>query len=167
MRITNFNSVSFNSSLVLNMRSHRLAPLLLACCCNWAIASPSFNDFPASPYTGKQVAPRLLDKQSRQYASILRAAARRPVDFAGRYVLATWGCGASCVMGAAVDAKTGTVTWLPFKVCCWAPAIREPIEYRAESRLLVVHGNLDEAGSATNMHYYAFDGRHFALLVHP
>lgn len=149
------------------MRPHRLASLLLAWFCNWAIAEPSFKDFPASPYSGKKVPVRLTDKQSREYARVLRAAARQPVNFGGHYVLATWGCGASCVMGAAVDAKTGAVNWLPFTVCCWAPGIREPIEYRAGSRLLVVHGNLDEAGSSPGVHYYDFDGRHFAPVIQP
>lgn len=82
-------------------------------------------------------------------------------------MLATWGCGASCVMGAAVDAETGAVNWLPFTVCCWAPAVREPIEYDVGSRLLIVHGELNEAGAASDVRYYDFDGRRFAPIVQP
>lgn len=149
------------------MRAQRLLPFLLAFIANCVIAAPRFQDFPTPRYAGKSVEAKLADKQSRQYSSILRTASHHPVNFAGRYVLATWGCGASCVMGAAVDAKTGTVIWLPFTVCCWTPEIVEPLEFRLDSRLLVVHGNLNESGAAGDVHYFDFNGHHFAPVIKP
>lgn len=149
------------------MSTHHLLTFVLACACKVACAAPQFQDLPSTIYTGKRMEARLTDKQSRQYASMLRTASHRPINFAGRYVLTSWGCGASCVMAAAVDAKTGTVTWLPFTVCCWAPDVLEPIEYRLESRLLVVHGNINESGAASDVHYYGFDGRRFAPIAQP
>lgn len=130
-----------------------------------AIASPQFADFPA-PYTGaKQADLKLVDAKSRRYASMLRAAARHSPNFAGHYILASWGCGASCVMAAAIDSRTGLVTWLPFTVCCWSMSIIEPLEFRPGSRLLVVHGSRDEQGDGGETHYYEFQNNKFNRLV--
>lgn len=141
--------------------------VLLAFISAEALAAPRFEDFPAQLYTGKPASVDLKGAESRRYASELRLASRQPVNFSGRYILTTWGCGASCVMGAAINAKTGSVTWLPFTVCCWKLEITEPLEYRRDSHLLIVHGSLDEKGSASEIHYYDFDGRRFVPIARP
>jgi hypothetical protein len=148
------------------VNSTRILAVLLAFVSTQAVAAPRFEEFPALVYTGQRAGVQLRDAQSREYASALRAASRQPVNFAGRYVLTTWGCGASCVMGAAIDAKTGSVTWLPFTVCCWDLKITEPLEYRPDSQLLILHGSLDEKGAGSEVHYYDFDGRRFAPIKH-
>lgn len=148
------------------MSPTRILVLLLACLSAQALAGPRFEEFPAPAYTGQQVGVQLQGAKSREYSSALRAASHQPVNFAGRYILATWGCGASCVMGAAIDAKTGSVIWLPFTVCCWDLKITAPLEYRPDSHLLIVHGSLDEKGAGTGIHYYDFDGRRFAPIKH-
>ena len=66
-------------------------------------------------------------------------------------------------MAAAIDARSGSVTWLPFTVCCWALSIMEPLDYRRDSQLLVVHGMLNEKGGGT--HYYRLTGSKFMLLA--
>jgi hypothetical protein len=146
------------------MNLTRISVVLLVFVSAQALAAPRFEEFPALAYTGRTAGVQLRDTKSREYASALRTASRQPVNFAGRYVLATWGCGASCVMGAAIDAKTGSVTWLPFTVCCWDLKITEPLEYRLNSHLLIVHGSLDEKGAGSGTHYYDFDGRRFAPI---
>lgn len=130
-----------------------------------ALAPPQFADFPAQGTAAKKAALRLVDAKSQRYASILRAAAKRDPNFAGHYILASWGCGASCVMAAAIDAKTGLVTWLPFTVCCWNMAINEPLEFRPSSRLLIVHGSRNEQGDGDETHYYEFHNNKFKGLV--
>ena len=70
-----------------------------------ANAAHQFAELRAAPYQGRSVAPVLKDPDSRHYATRLRSAAHRQPNFAGHYVLTAWGCGASCVMAAAVDAK--------------------------------------------------------------
>jgi len=132
-----------------------------------ALAAPRFEDFPTPIYAGKSATVDLNGAKNRQYGSELRLASRQPVNFSGHYILATWGCGASCVMGAVIDAKTGVVTWLPFTVCCWALEITEPLEFRRDSHLLIVHGSLDEKGAGNEIHRYDFDGRRFAPIVSP
>lgn len=128
-------------------------------------AAPNFHAFPAPSYKGPVAKARLSDVKSRQYAANLRSVEKGPVNFAGSGIFAIWGCGASCVMGASVDARTGNVAWLPFTVCCWSTDIPEPLEFRADSRLLVVHGSRDETGPGSAVHYYTFDGKKFSELL--
>jgi hypothetical protein len=141
------------------MRQNLLFAIGLAAVAAAAVASPRFDNFRATSFSGRTGKVHLVDAKSFQYATILRDAARRKPNFAGHYVLASWGCGASCTMSAAIDAKTGDVAWLPFTVCCWEPNISEPLEFRQNSRLLIVHGGRNEQGSG--VHYYDFDGRRF------
>ena len=126
-------------------------------------APPTFADYPTAP-EHLQTTHRVLIQtpHSHRYATMLRAAATHPPDFAGHYILATVGCGASCVQAAAIDAKDGTVVWLPVTICCWPMDITEPLEYKPDSRLLIVHGQRNEKGSS-GTHFYTLDpsGRHF------
>jgi hypothetical protein len=66
-------------------------------------------------------------------------------------------------MSAAVDTRNGTVSWLPFKVCCWDADVDEPLQFRPDSRLLIVHGSRNEQGSG--VHYYKLEGRQFVEIA--
>ena len=147
------------------MNSTRIFFSLLAFVSAQALGAPRFEGFPARSYARHPVGIQLHGAKDREYASKLRKTLHQPVNFAGRYVLTTWGCGASCVIGAAIDARTGAVTWIPFTVCCCDLNITEPLEYRPESRLLVVHGSLDEKGAGSAVHYDDFDGRRFVPIA--
>jgi hypothetical protein len=105
---------------------------------------------------------KLATAQTRRYATQLREAQKHPVDFAGHFVMASWGCGAGCVMAAAIDAPTGAVTMLPFTVSDWPLDVTEPLSYRKDSSLLVIRGSRSEKGNGT--YYYDFDGKAFRLL---
>ena len=148
------------------MRQHTSLAIALSLlsCAAAASTLPRFEDFPSvGGRLGQSAKVHLQDARSRQYATVLREAARQKPNFAGHYVLASWGCGASCTMSAAIDANTGAVAWLPFTVCCWDADITEPLDFHADSRLLVVHGSRDEHGSGR--YFYAFDGQRFRLLM--
>jgi hypothetical protein len=125
--------------------------------------TPGFTQFPvAGTFSGAPKAVRLVSRNDRKFATRLREAGRQKPNFAGHYALASWGCGASCLMVAAIDARTGNVTWLPFTVCCWATDVREPVEFRLHSRLLIVQGSRDESGGGD--YYYALDNGKFVLV---
>ena len=80
---------------------------------------PKFEDYHIQEqYKGNTAAP-IITKDDREFRTRLREAARGKANFAGHYVLTVWGCGATCLMGAAIDAKTGKVYRLPFTICCW------------------------------------------------
>ena len=128
-----------------------------------AASSPDFADYPAKASTASSQAPLQLDRASRRYRTILRDASYHPADFAGHYVLANWGCGAGCVVVAAIDKSSGKVVMFPSTVSDWPDDIEEPLAYHLDSRLLVVHGRLDESGQG--VHYFAFDGRHFKPIA--
>jgi len=96
----------------------------------------------------------------------MREAAKQPPNFAGRYVLAQWECGPTCVTGAAVDLLTGKVTFLPFSICCWGAVDDgfKPIEIRPNSRLAVFSGLRNGEGEMGS-HFYSFDGTRFDHLL--
>src|SRR6185369_11667024 len=73
---------------------------------------PRFEDYPArNMYKGPN-ARLVLTRADMTFKTRLRVAAReRKTNFAGHYIVTTWGCGSACVDGAVIDAKTGKVYW--------------------------------------------------------
>ncbi len=124
---------------------------------------PTFEDYPTT-VQAKHTTPRIqfADAGGRQYRTVIRGAAKGPIDFAGHYILATWGCGSGCVMAAAIDAESGRVTSLPFTVSDWPLNVSEPLGYKADSSLLIVRGRRNESAEH-GTYYYVFDGRAFRL----
>jgi hypothetical protein len=53
------------------------------------------------------------------------------------------------------------VVWIPFTVCC-APEGVSPLEYRKDSRLLIVRGARNEQGNGT--YFYALTHEGFVLI---
>ena len=70
---------------------------------------PHFKDYPVDQLYNGVNTPLVLTKRYRTYSTKLKEAAREKPYFAGHYILTTWGCGTTCLMGAAIDAKTGKV----------------------------------------------------------
>lgn len=123
---------------------------------------PQFDNFPAPAWHGKVAATTIQSEQDHRFAARLRELSGKKPNFAGHYALSNWGCGASCTMTVAVDARTGETVWLPFTVCCWDVDIDQPIEFRRNSKLVIVHGSRNETGNGT--YYYLFDQNRFTLL---
>ncbi|MDR1968230.1 MAG: hypothetical protein LBQ32_05995 [Burkholderiaceae bacterium] len=125
--------------------------------------APTFKDCQATVTTSRKIANlKLTTHESRQYASILRHLADKPVNFAGHYILALWGCGAGCVMGGAIDIKSGNVAMLPFTVTNWPLDIMIPLSFKKDSCLLVVQGSRNEKGQG--IYYYKFERNRFNLI---
>jgi hypothetical protein len=120
----------------------------------------------AASYAGPHAAVRIRGVRSRRYRSALEDAADAEANFDGRYVLAEIGCGAGCLEVAAVDAETGAVAWLAQRVSGWPKSHPDPLEYRVDSSLLRIYGQLDGAGSA-GPHAFVFDGRRFTPVASP
>ncbi len=139
-----------------------LSALLTVSSVTHAQQPPAFADCPAT-VQAKHGAPRLsFDTRSRPYRTVIAQAARGPVNFAGRYILAQWGCGSGCVMAAAVDTRSGRVTSLPFSVSDWPLDVTEPLGFRVDSCLLIVRGSRNEHAEH-GTYFYAFDGKAFQL----
>lgn len=129
-----------------------------------AAAVPQFREYSVGVYSGSVRAPNLSSHpDARTYRTRLSNAARGPVNFAGEYILASWGCGANCLMGAVINARTGRVIFLPHTVCCWDVDKDNPIDYQAGSNLIVFTGLLDEEDPMAT-HYYEFSGGQFRFI---
>lgn len=126
-------------------------------------AIPQFRDHPAERFTGRR-APLQLTKTDMVFRTRLREAFAQPPNFAGHHVLALWGCGTSCLMGAAVDLQTGGVIWLPASICCWPADVDDkfkPVEFRLESKLIVLSGLRNEKEGDQGAHFYRLEGGRF------
>ncbi|WP_454872264.1 hypothetical protein [Paraburkholderia xenovorans] len=145
----------------------RFAALILAALSSLSHAEPlpKFENCSVPVESKQATVPRLkfADAPARKYRTVIRDAASQPVNFAGHYVLATWGCGSGCIMAAAIDSKSGRVNSLPFTVSNWPMDVTEPLSYRTNSCLLVVRGSRNES-TDRGTYYYAFDGKAFTLI---
>lgn len=129
---------------------------------------PQFKDYAATDYyQGKTVSP-IITKDDRTFRTRLREGAKEKPNFAGRYILTAWGCGALCLMGAVIDARTGKIYWLPHSTCCWRVGDDNfnPIEFRINSRLVVFSGlrNESEKDSEDDSHFYEFKNGRFIFI---
>ena len=127
-----------------------------------AAPAPQPGDYPAGePFRGRAAKVDLRPPDNREFRTRLKEAAGEPANFAGHYVLTTWGCGTGCKRGAAVDLKSGKVIFLPGTVCCWAidvPQNFEPVEFQLQSRLVVMNGQLNEQGPEGPHYFELRDG---------
>jgi hypothetical protein len=131
-----------------------------------------FDDFPvpaAEQFKGKPAAVKLTSAQARRYRTMIREGAREGSNFAGHYTIVQWGCGAGCVQFAVVDAKTGAVFMPPFYVGPRAfvegqtGEPEEPLQFRVDSRLLIVSGSRNEKGEG--VYYYKWDKNRLTLIA--
>jgi len=141
--------------------------------------APRFEDYPAAVRRGR-AAP--LDPRShplaRKYRTLLRQQLREEgVNFAGRYTLASAGCGTGCSLSAIIDARNGRA-YFPSEFSGWTgivgdydiPEGEEPWTYRAGSRLLRAVGrpNIGAAGEErygpSGIYYYEWAGNRLRLV---
>ena len=123
--------------------------------------APRFEDFPAPERMTGPNAPLALTRKDMQFRTMLGEAAHQRPNFAGHYVLTYWGCGAGCVMGAAIDARTGRVAWLPGTICCWPLEVQDPLAFQLDSTLVAMTGLRNENERDQGTHYYRIDGLRF------
>jgi hypothetical protein len=129
-----------------------------------AQTTPKFSAFPAAVERARV---RTIDfkknPDARSFRTRLSEALRRGVNFAGHYVVAGWGCGTGCISGANIDARTGNVFWPEqfnaIGVLFSKGEYAEPIDYRKNSRLLVISGvpgqaNDDAPEKPSGIYYY-------------
>jgi hypothetical protein len=126
---------------------------------------PHFEDYPVTVTFKGRNHPVILDSNSRAFRTRLREAGRETPNFADHYVVTIWGCGTGCVMGAIVDAVTGKVQWFPGTICCWYEMGEEvePVEFRRNSRLIILNGMINEKGDVARR-YYKFEKNRLVLI---
>lgn len=125
---------------------------------------PQFQDHPAQIYTGRVRAPNISSHpDASTYRTRIKNAAKGRVNFAGQYILDSWGCGANCLMGVVINARTGRVAFLPGTVCCWDVDRDSPMDYRTDSNLIIFNGLINEEEPKAK-HYYEFRGGRFHFI---
>jgi hypothetical protein len=135
--------------------------------------TPRFEDYRVAVRRAR-VAPLDLGSHAlaRLYRTLLRRQQREEgVNFAGRYTLASVGCGTGCSITAFIDARTGRAHF-PEELNGWTGIVGDydPPEgedtwvYHANSRLLRVTGRpnigepTEERHGPSGIYYYAWDG---------
>jgi len=134
-------------------------------------STPTFTQYAAKVEKTKGVRVNLKsNKKARMFRTNLRNAAKEGVNFAGHYILTTWGCGTNCSVSAIIDARNGNV-FFPDQLegagfgFCELPDDTEPIVYQADSRLLVLNGfkggDLNLSDGRCGIYYLEWTGKNF------
>jgi hypothetical protein len=75
---------------------------------------PRLEDFQVSgTLKVKPASVKLSSRRAREFRTMLRTNAEQGVNFAGHYVVVTWGCGSDCRSIAIIDARNGNVYFTP------------------------------------------------------
>jgi len=136
---------------------------------NAPVGAPRFEDYPAvahplKPRVGVQMTTRL----ARTFRTVLRDAARQEPNFASGFIVAEWGCGASCTTWAVVDPSNGRVLTAKDYAVVVGVHVNDDnrVQYRRGSRLIVVEGSADdEKNSHDGLTYLVFNGRTFRKIA--
>jgi hypothetical protein len=129
---------------------------------------PRFSDYPVRErYQGK-TAPLVLTRAARMFRTRLKEAAQGKPNFAGHFIVTTWGCGTECIDGAIIDARTGRVFMLPFTLCCWSPGTVDdnfkPVNYRLNSSLMILSAARNEKDGDYATRAYRFQNNRLVLV---
>lgn len=125
---------------------------------------PRFDDYPVFEKLPNRNAPVIIPKEGLIFRARLQEAAMQQPNFAGHYILTTWGCGMECLMGAVIDTKIGKIYQIPFTICCFGDQLTEsskPIKFFLNSKLIIFYGKRNEDDNDTKKHYYIFDKNFF------
>lgn len=136
------------------------------------LATNVFSGYPApSPARAiKPVAPDVKSGKPHLYRTMIREGARQGPNFAGHYTLIRIGCGAATVCPAIMDANTGKVFFPPELASAEALLVDtgdtgvETLNYRKDSRLLIVVGTPNEDLKNEGMTYYLWQAGKLRLL---
>jgi hypothetical protein len=134
-------------------------------------AKPAFTQYAAKVEKIRNIKVNLKShKNANAYRTNLRNAAKEGVNFAGHYILTTWGCGTNCSESAIIDARNGRVFFPPILEgagfgFCELPDDTEPVVYKANSRLLVLSGfkggDLESNNTPCGIYYLEWTGTSF------
>ena len=135
------------------------------------LTTPTFKQYAVKVEKLKNVKVNLKShKNAKMFRTNLRNTAKEGVNFAGRYILTTWGCGTNCSQSAIIDARNGRV-FFPNELegagfgFCELPDDTEPIVYQANSRLLVLNGfkggDLELENGRCGIYYLEWTGTNF------
>lgn len=107
-------------------------------------------------------------KRAKTFRTNLSNALKEGVNFAGHYVLASWGCGTNCGDHGIIDARTGNVYFpeelegIGIGFCEIDYENIEPVAFKPDSRLLVLSGfkggDLSSENASCGIYYFEWTG---------
>ena len=122
---------------------------------------PSFGSYRAALYRGRIAAPNFQRApQYRQFRTRIVEGART-VNFAGRYALVRFGCGAGCTSNVVVDVSSGRIIDFPLG---GEDNYHLDLNFRADSRLVRARWETQGADEACIHQALVFNGRTFRRL---
>ena len=148
--------------------------------------TPAFRQYAVKTETNKNVKVNLKShKNANRFRTNLRNAAKEKVNFAGHYILTTWGCGTNCTQSAIIDVRNGEV-FFPAELggilqgfCDLPPNARPPdspdmedeyapVLYKADSRLFVLNGfdggDFNNQNARCGTYYLEWTGKQFKQI---
>ena len=129
--------------------------------------TPTFQDYPAQTYTGKNQ-PLKLTLQSKKYRTLFKQMSQQPPNFAGHYVMETVGCGGGCSFALAYNVKTGQSFVLPDTFAdCYSKEKgfkQNDIFYQKDSRLVMAVGSRYGDQEKCETVYYLVENDHFKQI---
>jgi hypothetical protein len=140
---------------------------------------PHFSSYPAAAWRGKTAQLRLNSHPyARKFRTVMREQLKEfGVNFAGRYTIASAGCGTGCSVTGIIDTRTGNA-YFPAEFDGWTSIVGDydwkPNEdvrtFRSDSRLLRVVGrpNIGKAGEEkygpSGIYYYDWHRNKLRLI---
>lgn len=107
------------------------------------------------------------NKNARMYRTNLRNAAKGGVNFAGHFIVTSWGCGTNCNEGAIIDARNGKV-FFPTQLAGFGVGFEswlgddDPLEFKPGSKLLILKGyassELNKEHPSGGYYYFIWNG---------
>lgn len=99
---------------------------------------------PVESVTAKQINFTGNAKAKQFRTNLKEALAEGKINFAGKFIIAEWGCGSGCTQAAIIDAQTGKVFFpdVLWQVLAGSISLgeREMLEYKKDNRLLIIAG---------------------------
>lgn len=137
---------------------------------------PQFKNYPVEQIYTNENHPLILNEFGKKYKTRLSYALKHDKpNFAGHYIVVTWGCGTGgCNTGAVVDAITGEAYPFPISISSVSPLKPEyendngqELIYKLKSRIIVFAGNLDGSTNGNGedtIEFYEFKDGEFVFL---
>lgn len=134
---------------------------------------PQFSAYPARALRSQPRQPKLDTPQAHEFRTAISRGATAGVNFAGRFTIVGWGCGAACLDWAVIDRRTGQVRFdRTRRVVSAAHVDDDPmvpgvdrtfnaLRFRRDSRLLVLQGAPQEDPAREGVTYLRWTGARF------
>lgn len=138
--------------------------------------APRFEMYKSRLFHGRNAKP-LITGDARNFRTRISAWSKEEPNFAGHFIMATWGCGTNCTQFTIIDASTGKVFEPKGITTNVAVNVHDDllqggdfwhssaaIKFKRDSRLLILIGTPEEDVSRRGISYYVWTGTELRLI---